>query len=631
MTNKQRRELLKAFKLKAIKPSSAIQRAFFKQLAKISADINKSVSWWALANIGKNIDKNTAKQLSIEFNKLLKEWDLKIKDTSKAIARRVARQIQGYADLNLQRQLENTPLKDSAKSALAITPPAVKQALTAHYEANLALIKTIPRDIIERYKQGFMQGIANFDREALLKLAKQYNGISHRRAKLIARDQVMKGISAYQNARAQELGFKYYVWNTSQDERVSKGVGGHIHLNGRIYAYDNPTAIIDSYRNKGHCGQRVNCLAKGQGIDFDYFPKRLFRADCELASHFVKLAVGDEILIVTSDHKVLTSEGWIKAQSLNKGDYIIQKQSQNIHINKVDFYQDSFILSDFFSLFDKISSATLPNALRFKRVGVAGDFDKNIRFDKNIDIIDFHSFLRDGVEFFINECLKNIDFANATMRIQFKAFIRKFFSTLRGKTTFSKTSLNTTNGIVGFFSDLHSILFTRISKADKISLATRADMIAQLFKVACDNISSDTKIARHFKNAIASHIGLFQFIYIQSYIIVWARLYALNKHTLPNQSIKNIARNTKFGTNILKEHTLREARIDSVTHISGDINNFTHIYSLETNFGYYSTNKGILSKNCRCVATSLLLAPTQDLKLIKDSEHGDYYEIVEKS
>ena len=266
MTNRQKRELLKTFKLKAIKPSSAIQRDFYQKIAKITAEINKSVSWWALANIGKNIDKNTAKQLSIEFNKLLKEWNFKIKDSSKSIARRVAKQIQGYADLNIQRQLENTPLKDSAKTALAITPPPVKQALTAHYEANLALIKTIPRDIIERYKQGFMQGIANFDRESLLNLAKQYNGISHRRAKLIARDQVMKGISAYQNARAQELGFKYYVWNTSQDERVSKGVGGHIHLNGRIYAYDNPTAIIDSYRNKGHCGQRVNCRCVATSI-----------------------------------------------------------------------------------------------------------------------------------------------------------------------------------------------------------------------------------------------------------------------------------------------------------------------------------------------------------------------------
>ena len=259
MTNKQKREFLKLFKLKAIKPSSAITRDYMKMLQKVTKEINNSVSWWALANINKNLDKNTPKQLTIEFNKLLKEWQGKINKSAVNIARRLQRQLKGYVDINLQAQLENTPLKDSAKSALAITPPLVKSALTTSYEANIALIKSIPNDIISRYKQGFLQGIANFDREALLKLARQYEGISYKRAKLIARDQVAKGISNYQNARAQELGFKYYMWITSNDERVSKGEGGHIYLNNRIYAYDNPTAIIDSYKNKGHPSVRVNC------------------------------------------------------------------------------------------------------------------------------------------------------------------------------------------------------------------------------------------------------------------------------------------------------------------------------------------------------------------------------------
>lgn len=49
------------------------------------------------------------------------------------------------------------------------------------------------------------------------------------------------------------------MWVTANDERVSTGKGGHKQLNGRIYRYDTPTAIIDSYGNKGHCSERVNC------------------------------------------------------------------------------------------------------------------------------------------------------------------------------------------------------------------------------------------------------------------------------------------------------------------------------------------------------------------------------------
>lgn len=609
--------------LKPIRHNVRIEQKFSKKLRDFNKLVNKSCSYWLLSKVRKfdnNDISNISKALEIEFNRLLQYWNNKAIDFSEAVSKSLNKEIMKYANAQYKQQ----------GFTITTIPYNVKQAINANILQNMALIKTIPRDVINKYQTTLYNSINSFDLQAIEKQIKNIYNISNRRVKIIARDQVGKALENYSSSRSKALGFEYYVWNTSRDERVSKGKGGHRQLDGRIYRYDTPTAIIDSYGNKGHTADRVNCLAKGQGIDFDYFPKRLFRADCELASHFVKLTIGDEILIVTSDHKVLTSKGWVKAQSLNKGDYIIQKQSQNIQINKVNFYQNSFILSDFFSLFDKITNSTLPNALRFKRVGVAGDFDKNIRFDKNIDIIDFHSLLRDGVEFFVCECLKNIDFANATMRIQFKAFIRKFFSTLGGKTPFGETSLNATHGIVGFFSNLHSILFSRIGEADKISLATRADMIANLFKVARDNISSDTKIARHFENAIATHIGLFQFIYIQSYIIVWARLYALNKHTLPNQSIKNIARDMKLGANIFKENTLREARIDSITHISGDIDKFSHIYSLETNFGYYSTNKGILSKNCRCVATPLILDVNQDVKKVSDNVNGDYYIIINK-
>ena len=66
-------------------------------------------------------------------------------------------------------------------------------------------------------------------------------------------------MSNYTQARAQQLGFDYYQWVTSQDERVSIGMGGHKYLNGRIYKYSEPTAKIDAYSNCGHPGQRINC------------------------------------------------------------------------------------------------------------------------------------------------------------------------------------------------------------------------------------------------------------------------------------------------------------------------------------------------------------------------------------
>ena len=259
------RQLRDAATLKATKPSFAIRRDYERKLKALSEAVNNSVSYWAVANIAKNLDKNAPTQLRMTFNRLLAQWQKKADDYAKKWAAKFARQIGDYTDLAIRNNISANYTSDIDK-ALAIKPVAVKESLRATYESNLFLIKSIPRDIIERYQQGFMQGIANFDRQQLMELALQYGDISQRRAKMIARDQTSKATNAYHNARASELGFDYYVWNTSKDERVSKGDGGHIHLQGRIYKYSEPTAIIDSYGNKGHCGGRCNCRCVGVSV-----------------------------------------------------------------------------------------------------------------------------------------------------------------------------------------------------------------------------------------------------------------------------------------------------------------------------------------------------------------------------
>lgn len=262
----KRKSQAKPITLKSILASKAIENSLKKQLSKISKAINKSVIFWGLAKIKQNLDKNTPKQLTFELNALLRDWQKKINERAKVLSKKLVNQTAGYVDVNLANQLKNTPLKDASVSALAVKTMSVKKSMTAIYERNLALIQSIPSDIIERYRQGFLNGISNFDKEAIFKLARQYQGISEKRARLIARDQTAKATNDYQQARAEQLGFEYYVWLTSKDERVSTGAGGHIHLDGRIYKYSEPTAIIDSYGNKGHCGDRVNCRCSQQAL-----------------------------------------------------------------------------------------------------------------------------------------------------------------------------------------------------------------------------------------------------------------------------------------------------------------------------------------------------------------------------
>lgn len=252
--------------MKKVKPTTlrppreniALEKDYAKRLIKLTTDIGKSFLYWTLATVNKNANKNISKQLVFNFNELLKEWNKKTSDFAKKEAKRTTKQVSSFVNGNLQNQSPEFALKRSVKE--------IDNTLNAVYERNYNLIKTIPQDIKERFESVFLNNVNNFDQEAIFKQVETIDGISKRRAKTIARDQVQKAIGEYHATREQALGFEYYMWQTSRDERVSIGKGGHRQLEGRIYRYDTPSAVIDSYGNIGHPSQRVNCRCRRKAV-----------------------------------------------------------------------------------------------------------------------------------------------------------------------------------------------------------------------------------------------------------------------------------------------------------------------------------------------------------------------------
>lgn len=244
--------------LRAPRENIALEKDYAKRLIKLTTDIGKSFLYWTLATVNKNINKNISKQLVFNFNELLKEWNKKTSNFAKKEAKRTTKQVSSFVNGNLQNQSPEFALKRSVKE--------IDNTLNAVYERNYNLIKTIPQDIKERFESVFLNNVNNFDQEAIFKQVETIDGISKRRAKTIARDQVQKAIGEYHATREQSLGFEYYMWQTSKDERVSTGKGGHRQLEGRIYRYDTPSAVIDSYGNIGHPSQRVNCRCRRKAV-----------------------------------------------------------------------------------------------------------------------------------------------------------------------------------------------------------------------------------------------------------------------------------------------------------------------------------------------------------------------------
>lgn len=132
----------------------------------------------------------------------------------------------------------------------------MSEKLKLMQQNNISLIKSIPSEILESLDSILYNSSVGGDLSQIKESLQRVKGISSRRIETIARDQTSKGLNAISTIRATQAGFEYYKWVTAQDERVSKE---HKRLNGKIFRYDTPEAIIDTYGTKGHPSQRVNC------------------------------------------------------------------------------------------------------------------------------------------------------------------------------------------------------------------------------------------------------------------------------------------------------------------------------------------------------------------------------------
>ena len=244
--------------LKPAKRNKALEVDYSRKLKEFTKEVINSFNYWTKATINKSIDKNLATQLSFNFNTLMEEWDKKAKDFAKVQARGITKKTTQFVNAGLKSQGIDLGIRKNAQ--------ALENTLSATYRRNYNLIKSIPQDIKERFENALLNNVNSFDAESIYKQVQTIKGISLKRANVIAKDQVNKAIDGYNSAKEESLGFEYYVWQTSKDEAVSTGKGGHSKLEGRLYRYDTPTAVIDSYGNVGHPSDRVNCRCRRRAV-----------------------------------------------------------------------------------------------------------------------------------------------------------------------------------------------------------------------------------------------------------------------------------------------------------------------------------------------------------------------------
>lgn len=127
-------------------------------------------------------------------------------------------------------------------------------------ERNANLITGMADDLRKRIRDRTIQAVLDGESVASYRkvLAKEF-GLSDRRAKVIARDQVSKLTSDLNRIRQQQAGITEYSWQTAQDERVRPL---HQSLDGKVYRYGQPTGAEQGLPP----GQPILCRCIARGV-----------------------------------------------------------------------------------------------------------------------------------------------------------------------------------------------------------------------------------------------------------------------------------------------------------------------------------------------------------------------------
>lgn len=139
---------------------------------------------------------------------------------------------------------------------------AVGEVVKAGIRENVALIKSIPEKYFLEIQGAVMrsvqtgQGVSDLEKQ----LGK-YEGVTKRRAALIARDQTSKATTAINRARMKGLGVKKFEWLHSYGGKEPRELHKD-YLNGKIFDLDDPPVIDERTGERGLPGQLINCRCR---------------------------------------------------------------------------------------------------------------------------------------------------------------------------------------------------------------------------------------------------------------------------------------------------------------------------------------------------------------------------------
>lgn len=204
------------------------------------------------------MDASTASQSRILLNSLQSRFAKFFIDKSNDLAKNIFNRVDNASYKNLSESLKE--LSGGLTIPTPDMPATLKEAMTASIAENVSLIKSIPQEFHRQIEGAVMRSMqpGGNGLPDVINAVERYKGVSHRRAKNIARDQVRKITTACNASRAQAVGIKKFEWLHTGASAESRPHHKDV-LNGQIYSFDDLPIIDPKTGERGLPGRLPNC------------------------------------------------------------------------------------------------------------------------------------------------------------------------------------------------------------------------------------------------------------------------------------------------------------------------------------------------------------------------------------
>lgn len=234
---------------------NTMERSYRRELITLFKDVPPVIT----------MDASTASQSRILLNSLQARFAKLFRDRANDIVKNMFNRVDRASSLNLKESLKQ--LSGGLTIPTPDMPAALKESMTASIAENVSLIKSIPQQFhrqIEGVVMRSMQSGGNGIND-VIKGLERYKGVTSRRAKNIARDQVRKVTADCNNFRAQSVGIKKFEWVHSGANKESRPYHKNV-LNGQIFRYDDPPILDPNTGERGLPGRLCNCACFARPI-----------------------------------------------------------------------------------------------------------------------------------------------------------------------------------------------------------------------------------------------------------------------------------------------------------------------------------------------------------------------------